>query len=65
MAFDNVLIESTEDWDVYQTPLGKLTVFKRDVNKGELKGKAGTSKMIYTDDRPPRPIDLRKKYKGA
>tara|TARA_B100000902_G_scaffold159091_1_gene155019 strand:+ start:767 stop:952 length:186 start_codon:yes stop_codon:yes gene_type:complete len=58
------LIESTEDWDIYQTPHGKLTVFKRDVTKGDLKGKAFTSVMEYTDPRP-RLMDVKKKYKPS
>jgi hypothetical protein len=54
-------VESTDDWDIYQTPFGKLTVFKRDVSKGEIKGKAGSSKMEY-EGLPPRKMKLKKKY---
>jgi len=66
------LIEETDDWFLFKVgnegyiPFGKKYVFKRDVNKGEIKGKAGTTKMIHTEGFPvPRKIELRKKYKKS
>jgi hypothetical protein len=66
------LLEETEDWFLYQVgqtgyvPFGKKYVFKRDVTKGEVKGKAGTTKMFYTEGFPtPRPIPLRAKYRAV
>ena len=56
-----MIIESTDQWDIYQTPLGKLRVFKKDVNTGDIKGKAGKSIMTY-DDPPPRKMRLKLKY---
>tara|TARA_R100001230_G_C5655441_1_gene160296 strand:+ start:704 stop:931 length:228 start_codon:yes stop_codon:yes gene_type:complete len=69
------LIEETDDWFLYQVghegyvPFGEKYVFKRDVTRGDLKGKAGTTKMFHTktlgDGSPcpiPRKIELRKKY---
>jgi hypothetical protein len=55
------IIEDTEDWIVYQTPFGVLRVFKRDVTRGDIKGKAGISIMTY-DDPPPRKMRLKLKY---
>ena len=66
------LLEETDDWFLYQiglpgyVPFGKKYVFKRDVTKGEIKGKAGTTKMIHTEGFPiPRQIDFRKKYRHS
>jgi|TARA_R110002020_G_scaffold269558_1_gene484852 hypothetical protein len=72
------LLEETDDWFLFQignegyVPFGEKYVFKRDVNKGDIKGKAGTTKMFYTenlgDGSPclePRKIGLRKKYKKS
>lgn len=69
------LIEETDDWFLFQVghegfvPFGQKYVFKRDVTKGDIKGKAGTTKMIYTETfgdgsvcLKPRKIELRKKY---
>jgi len=64
------LLEENDDWFLFSVgetgyvPFGKRYVFKRDVTKGEIKGKAGTTKMLYTDGHAPRPIELRAKYKG-
>ena len=64
------LIEETDDWFLFKVgnegyvPFGQKYVFKRDVTKGEIKGKAGTTKMIYTENFPiPHKIELRKKYR--
>ena len=63
------LLEETDDWFLYQigqtgyVPFGKQYIFKRDVTKGEIKGKAGTTKMFHTEGfPPPRKIELRKKH---
>jgi len=57
------LIEETDNWLLYETPIGKLYVFKLDT-RGDVSGKKGTTKMIYHDC-PPRPIELRKKHRGG
>ena len=66
------LLEESDDWLLYQVgnqgyvPFGKKYVFKRDVTKGDIKGKAGTTKMIYTENFPvPRKVGLRNKYKKS
>ena len=63
------LLEETDDWLLFKVgkegyiPFGKKYIFKRDVNKGDIRGKAGTTKMIYTPGLPPpRKMQLRKKY---
>jgi len=63
------LIEETDDWLLFKVgnegyvPFGKKYVFKRDVTKGDIKGKAGTTKMFHTEGfPPPRRVQLRKKY---
>ena len=61
------LLEETDDWLLFKVgiegyvPFGNKYVFKRDVNKGDIRGKAGTTRMIYADVKP-RKIELRKKY---
>lgn len=57
----NELIESDDEKEIWKTPFGLLTVFKKD-QAGLKGGKAGTTRMEY-DDPPPRPIKLRKKYR--
>tara|TARA_B100000029_G_scaffold108309_1_gene99606 strand:+ start:1650 stop:1853 length:204 start_codon:yes stop_codon:yes gene_type:complete len=59
------LVESDENRDVYKTPFGFLTVFKKDqVGMGKGKGKAGTSVLEPFEGQPvAREIKLRKKYR--
>ena len=72
------LIEETDDWWLFSVgeegyvSFGQKYVFKRDVTKGDIKGKAGTTKMVYTETLgdgtpcpPPRQMELRKKYRGS
>ena len=60
------IIETTEEYEVYEVPLGLLYVFSRDCKSGEFKGqKAGTTRMKYTDGVEPRKIELGKKYRGG
>jgi hypothetical protein len=59
------LVESDENRDVYKTPFGFLTVFKKDqVGMGKNKGKAGTTLLEPFEGQPvAREIKLRKKYR--
>ena len=64
LRMDNELIESTDEYDVYKVTLGHLYHFKKDCTKGEFRGqKTGTTRMKYTDDKEPRTIRLRLKYR--
>ena len=60
----NKVLEATEEYDVYEVPLGKLYVFKARCTSGEFKGAvAGTSRMKYNTDKGPRPIASKRKYR--
>ena len=59
------LIESNDEYDLYEVPLGHLYHFKQDCKTiDEFRGqKAGTSRMKYSGPLPPRSITLRQKYR--
>ncbi len=60
------LIESNDEYDLYEVPLGHLYHFKQDcktVDEFRGQAKAGTSRMKYSGDKPPRTIPLRQKYR--
>jgi len=46
----------------YETSMGRVTVYIKD-EPGPRGHKAGTSTMVYHDP-PPRPMKLKKKYRG-
>ncbi len=54
--------EDTIGFKTYSTPMGDVTVFTKD-ESGPRGHKAGTTKMVYHDP-PPRPMKLKKKYRG-
>ena len=58
---DKELVEADDEKEVWKTPFGLQTVFKKD-QPGPRGGKAGTTNMVY-DDPPPRTIKLKKKYR--
>ena len=47
----------------HETAMGTITVYTVD-EPGPHGHKAGTSKLVYKDP-PPRPMRLKKKYRGA
>ena len=60
---DNDLIESDDTKDVYRTPFGILTVFKKD-EPGRKGGKAGTSMTVPHEGQPvARKMKLKRKYR--
>ena len=57
------LIHSDEIADTYKTNLGIITVWKKDgQNKDGVKGKEGTSKMVYSGLEPIK-MKLKRKYR--
>jgi hypothetical protein len=61
---DKDLIKSDEIKEVYSTPFGILTFYKKD-EPGTTGGKAGTSRTIPHEGQPvARQIKLKKKYRG-
>ena len=58
------LIESNETKDVYSTPFGIITFYKKD-EPGPKGNKAGTSSTVPHEGQPaPRRMKLKKKYRG-
>jgi len=59
------LIHSDDIADTYKTNLGIITVWKKDgKDKDGVKGKEGTSKMVYDGSEPVK-MALKRKYRGA
>ena len=56
-------MNNTVGYTTHETAMGTLTVYTAD-EPGPKGRKAGTSKMVYADP-PPRPMRLKKKYRGA
>ena len=52
----------TVGYTTHETAMGTLTVYTAD-EPGPKGHKAGTSTMVYHDP-PPRPMPLKKKYRG-
>ena len=58
------LIESDETKDVYSTPFGIITFYKKD-EPGPKGHKAGTSHTVPHEGQPaPHQMKLKKKYRG-
>ncbi len=61
---DKELIESDEAKDVYSTPFGIITFYKKD-EPGPKGHKAGTSHTVRHEGQPaPRQMKLKRKYRG-
>tara|TARA_B110001454_G_scaffold8404_1_gene7964 strand:+ start:3181 stop:3372 length:192 start_codon:yes stop_codon:yes gene_type:complete len=61
----NELIHSDEITDTYRTAMGIVTVWKKDgKDQNGVKGKEGTSNMVYSGPEPIK-MTLKRKYTGG
>ena len=60
---ENQLSDNTAEYQTYDTPVGKVTVYLKD-EPGPKGHKKGTTKMEYKDP-PPRPMKLKRKYRQS
>jgi len=57
------LVYSDDVTDVYESLMGIQTIWKKDgSDRNGVRGKEGTSKMVYFDPKP-RAMSLKKKYR--
>jgi hypothetical protein len=58
----NELIDSNEFSETYETAMGIVTVWKKDgISTDGVKGKEGTTSMVYSGSEPIR-MPLKRKY---
>ena len=60
------ILESNEEHDVYEVPLGKLYLFKTRCTSEEFKGTvAGCSRTKYNTEAGPKFVPAKRKYRGG